>query len=245
MLPLAARARYLDEVYQCLALGFNLLEITLPCGTPAEEQAYNQVRADRGVHYLAHGPQEGDPSQLVHLEKGYLPQLRQALEACRRLDCPGLTIHFWLEPRWLKPEIIKGKIELLARVVEWGETLGIGVYLENLSENDSALAAALEAVPALGLTLDVGHAQLLQKENVAPAILDRFHHRLRHVHLHDNLGGYSPRDDRHLPPGQGQVPFMAIFERLKKYGYQGPATLELKPEELTAARDWVTRLWSP
>ncbi|MEW6263275.1 MAG: sugar phosphate isomerase/epimerase family protein [Thermodesulfobacteriota bacterium] len=245
ILALAARVRGLEEAGQCLILGFKTMEITLPCPAgQAEEDRYRELALHHGLSYLAHGPEEGDPRDLEHLEKEYLPRVERAVQAAAGLGCLGLTIHFWLEPRWLKPEVIDRKIKLLSEAASWGRRWGVPVNLENLSESWAALEPVMSSIPDLGLTLDLGHAQLLRKENASLDIIEHFFDRIRHIHLHDNQGGDSPRDDLHLPPGQGAVPFQAIFTELKKRGYRGTATLELKPSQLVEARDWVAKVWA-
>jgi len=244
MFLLAARARSLNEAQKLLALGFDILEITLPCpGGLEEERAWAELARQNHLTFLGHGPNEGDPNDLVNLEKKYLPQLKLALEAAQRLECPGLTIHFWFESLWVKQDVALEKISLLARVVEWGTALGVAVNLENLSEPWIDLKPPLDAIPDLGLTLDVGHAQLLHPENTAPDIIERFFHRLRHLHLHDNNGGPGPQDDLHLIPGQGRVPFSRIFGLLKQRDYNRTATLELWPHEMIQGRDFVLEAW--
>lgn len=246
MIRLAARARSIEEAEQCLALGFDLLEITLPCpGGPEEERAWSEFSGRHQVAYLAHGPEEGNPFDLARLKREYMPRLRQALAAAERLGCLGLTVHFWLDSRWIKLPAadIQDKVSLLARVAAWGASAGMPVNLENLSEDWTDLERPLAAIPDLGLTLDVGHAQLLRPENAAPGIIVHLFGRLRHLHLHDNHGGRSSKDDLHLIPGQGQVPLARIFGLLKERGYDRTATLELRPHEMAAARDWVTRVW--
>lgn len=227
-----------------MAAGFSVLEITLPCpGGDPEFASWSDLGQSGQVSFLSHGPEEGDPTDIKHLESAYLPKLKQALDQASRLPCPLLTVHFWLESRFLPPEVIASKIGLLRRVTEWGDDLGVQVDLENLSESYMDLDRALKAVPGLGITLDVGHAQLLASENESLSIIDHLFPRIRHLHLHDNNGGNSPRNDLHLPPGQGIVPFDAIFQRLQAKRYHGTGTLELSPDEAIKARKWVESAW--
>jgi len=59
---------------------------------------------------------------------------------------------------------------------------------------------------------------------------------IRHVHLHDNLGGQLQADDLHLPVGGGSVDFRAIMTGLMNANYDGTITLEVKPEFQGTAR---------
>ena len=44
-------------------------------------------------------------------------------------------------------------------------------------------------------------------KNASPDIIEHHFPRISHLHLHDNHGGVSPKDDLHLPPGEGIVSF--------------------------------------
>ena len=108
--------------------------------------------------------------------------------------------------------------------------------MENLSETAEDLEPVINEVPSLGLTLDVGHANLGGSENKSIAIIEKFGKLIRHVHLHDNRGGQSKDDDLHLPIGAGTVDFPAIMASLMSTGYNGTMTLEVKPEFQEAGR---------
>jgi len=87
----------------------------------------------------------------------------------------------------------------------------------------------------------VGHGQLLREENASFTIIKRYPDRIKHIHLHDNLGGNMPEKDLHLPPGKGSVDFKNIFNSLNNSGYTGTATLELKPVEIKSCLGFVIR----
>jgi sugar phosphate isomerase/epimerase len=96
----------------------------------------------------------------------------------------------------------------------------------------------------LYLTLDVGHAQLLRPKTTAFDLIAAYSHKIKHLHLHDNMGGNSVDDDLHLSVGEGNVDFYGILGALKEAGYTGTATLELKPEEIERCLGFVkTLLW--
>ena len=244
MIRLCARAHTVDGIETILDVGFEVLEVSLPCvGGAKEEEAWAELVRARGLALLGHGPNEGDPRDLAHLADKTLPKFRAALEAARRLGATLLTIHFNVDSRWLPPETVAGKIELLNRIADWGAELGVQVNVENLSEGAADLEKALLEVPGLGLTLDVGHAMLTHRTSTAPEIIARLFDRITHLHLHDNHGGKSPRDDLHLIPGEGVVDFAGLFRALKAKGYDRTATLELAPNEMALARERVTALW--
>jgi len=241
---IGARVYNINAGEELLAQGFSLQEINLPCSTESgNESAWKNFTGRSNLTLLAHGPREGVPSDLDQLRNRYLPEIRLALEEGARLGVQLLTVHMWLESRFLAPDIIAAKIELLGQVVGWGAELGVGVALENLSESHADMDEAMRQIPGLFITLDLGHSMLLNPGTTAPQIIAHHFSRIRHLHLHDNHGGNSARDDLHLPPGQGKVPFAELFQILKKRGFNRTATLELKPHEMASARDWVNTLW--
>lgn len=245
MLFIAARARNIEDARKCIDMGFETLEITLPCpGGDQEINAWSNLAAEHDISFLAHGPLEGDPTNLINLKNNYVPHLKRAIDDARNLNCRGLTIHFWLESRWLKKSVIEEKVKLLKIVAEYAEIEGMELYLENLSELWPDLDRALEEIPSLGLTLDVGHAQIFQPANASPEIIEHLFDKVRHLHLHDNNGGTSPKDDLHLIPGRGIVPFDRIFKLLKTRGYNRTATLELYTYEMEEARTWIESAWN-
>lgn len=147
----------------------------------------------------------------------------------------------------------------LATLARRAERLGVIIALENLAPvypAPDALSftpmilrtmAKRISSPAVGLCLDVGHANVVAGlrrtdplELIEP-VLDR----TVMFHLHDNLGARhdhsdSPeldplRLDLHLPPGRGTVPWdrlAPLFER--KHG--APLILEVHPPRPPAAR---------
>ena len=117
--------------------------------------------------------------------------------------------------------------------------------LENTHETDPAtVAGAVEAVRQrlapqaagrIGVCFDVGHwhsfAGGKQRGNL-DAWLDALAPYLLHLHLHDNDGSF----DQHLGPGQGEIPFDAIFAGLAARRLRPTATFEPHtPEAFEAA----------
>lgn len=87
--------------------------------------------------------------------------------------------------------------------------------------SDGALKLIEDAgEPNGGLLLDVAHMHATKEyfELVVPKLGER----LMYVHLADNDGSYS----YHLPAGQGNVDFLALFRTLKAAGYSGYANVD-------------------
>lgn len=79
-------------------------------------------------------------------------------------------------------------------------------------------------------TIDVGH--LVVTEPGAPqSHLAEFAPTLRNVQIDDARRGVH----EHLPPGQGEIDFAAVFAELRRIGYRGPLALELSRDSHRAA----------
>ena len=233
-IDLGGTARTPEDVQSLYNLDLQFAEI--PVTDPDEFlrliESYKSLKETLELYYLCHGPREGDPNNIKRLNSEYLPQIFKILPIMSELDMPLLTLHLWLDTRFVKSEVIKFKIDLLKKIVARAEDAGITICLENLSENADQMAIPFGELPLLYLTLDLGHAQLLTEKNTSFDFIKKYPERIMHIHLHDNMGGNSPRDDLHLTPGKGIVDFKNIFKRLREIGYNRTVTVELKPHEI-------------
>ncbi|MCX5862386.1 MAG: sugar phosphate isomerase/epimerase family protein [Desulfomonile sp.] len=186
---------------------------------------------------IAHGPREGPPNDVRNLWDCYFTDLKETVDVSKELGIRFLTVHLWLDPRFVKPDVVVEKVDFLREIVGYGQKRNVLISLENLSENAADLNQVLIEVPGLSVTLDMGHGQLLTEQNTSFGIIDRLMTSIGHVHLHDNYGGTGVADDRHLPIGDGIIDFAGILETLITRGYNGTITLELEKEDLKSS--WV------
>lgn len=141
--------------------------------------------------------------------------------------------------------IVQQNQRSLETLLEAGNDLGIGVMIENVPEGFNTpeqLAQLLDPLPELALHLDIGHANLRVPSNTTESLIERFGHRLRHVHLHDNRGD----TDSHLPLGVGSINLPRILQVLRDSGYDQTITLEVFTSDrhfLEHSRDWLRQTW--
>jgi sugar phosphate isomerase/epimerase len=244
---LGGTARSPEDVKRLHNLGLQFAEIpiTNPQKFSTLLKAYKDLKHRLDIYYLCHGPREGDPNDVRGLEEVYLPKIFETLPLMTELGMPLLTLHLWFDPRYVKEEVITFKIGLLRHIIKKATDLEITVCVENLSETASHMVTPFTDLPLLNLTLDVGHAQLLAETNTSYEFIDRYPERIKHVHLHDNRGGDSYRDDLHLLPGEGIVDFRRVFGKLKDMNYDRTITLELIPSEiakcLRRVKEWLSQ----
>lgn len=243
-IKLGGTARKPEQVYALRDLGLSFAEVPIPDPEvfDALTELYNEAREATGLYYLCHGPREGDPNNIAALEQIYFQKLVKTLELMPALRMRLITVHLWMDTRFVQEDVIAYKIRLLSKLTAMAGAGGITVCVENLSEGADDLAPVLRAVPDLRLTLDVGHAQLLTDRNTSFPIVASFPDRIRHLHVHDNRGGHTPGDDLHLPVGEGRIDFLPIFEALRAAGYGGTLTLELRPEEIRGCLETTLHL---
>jgi sugar phosphate isomerase/epimerase len=191
---------------------------------------------------MAHGPIEGNPNDAGVLWNRYIPNLMATVDTLNRMSIRSLNIHLLVDRKKVSNLVLAEKIRALKEIVEYGQKNSVAINIENLSETAEDFDPVICQVPDLGLTLDVGHANLGGSENKSSAIIEKFGRLIRHVHLHDNRGGQSKDDDLHLPIGAGTVDFPGIMASLLRVGYDGTMTLEVKPEFQVTSLNYIQRL---
>lgn len=233
-----------EDVILLNDLGLSFGEITISQDEQFIKQIdrYNELRRSFNFYYLAHGPREGDANDIENLDKVYFNKIKKILPLVEELGIGLLTVHVWLDKRFIRPDVIRFKCDLLQRIIDLASMRGIMICTENLSEHDSDMEQIFNEVPDLKMTLDLGHAQLLAKENNSIGFIQKHPKRIKHIHMHDNRGGDSAEDDLHLPPGEGKIDFKDIFKWLKDIDYNRTITLELKPYEIGKCLNYVKRL---
>ena len=116
----------------------------------------------------------------------------------------------------------------LTRICQAAEQAGIRIALEPepgmLVDTLKGFDDLKRAVPspALGLTLDIGHAHCTETVSI-PDIIRRYGKGIWNVHIED-----APRDAHlHLPFGEGTIDFPPILSALREIRYEGLVAVEL------------------
>ena len=119
-------------------------------------------------------------------------------------------------------------LKSLLRLAKTAEKVDVPIVVETLTPYESDFCTSLReltenlpASPFINVVLDVV-APFSQGEDPADyaRVLGK---RLKHLHLVDNDG----RSDTHLIPGDGVMDLERIVKDLRKFGYEGDATIEL------------------
>ncbi len=231
---LGGQIKIFEHIHELRSLSLNHGELLL--GEKQQRQKWREIQFKASDHkdfrFTGHGPSEGPPEDLDNLRHNYLPGLYDTVDLSRLIGIEYLTIHLWMDSRFVSRRAIDEKIYMLKGLVNYGTENCVEIGLENLSESAKDLERVLSAIPSLKITLDVGHGQLLTDRNRSFEIFDICGDSVAHLHLHDNNGGNDPKDDKHLPVGKGIIDFRAIIHKALKCGYKGDAILELEHKDL-------------
>jgi len=118
----------------------------------------------------------------------------------------------------------------LERVMPEAEALGIDILIEPepdlLIENTAEFKAFMKVIHSknIGLNFDIGHFYCVGEDPTAA--FEELFQWIGHVHIEDIK---DTRVHQHLVPGRGAIPFLPIFQAMKRLGYAGDICLELYP----------------
>ncbi len=238
MITIGGRAHTIDEIRQVCELNYPFVEINMDDPVKIESQLDSllALKEKYGIQYLAHYPNEGNPADLKNLEEVFVPKVKQLIEFSPLLEIKKGTIHFWMDKRWASEKVISEKISMLSQLVDHSVRFNLQLCLENLTSRHDSFARYFKEIPNLKMTMDIGHGQLLSKENTAFGFMAHVFEKIEHVHVHDNLGGTGVEDDLHLPLGQGIVDYPKILSILAQKGYDSTITMEVKPDQMAGTK---------
>ncbi|MBN1636096.1 MAG: sugar phosphate isomerase/epimerase [Deltaproteobacteria bacterium] len=241
MVIIGGRAHSIEHINAIGKLGYPYAEVSLldPAAVESQLRVLLELKQRYGIYYIAHYPNEDNPFDTSILEKKFVPKMERLFDLSQRLGIIKGTMHFWMDKRWASSELITNKIEMLSRLVSYAKKKDVTICLENLSERYSSFADAFQAIDDLRMTLDIGHGQLLSSQNTAFDFIRKGYDRIAHLHVHDNFGGTSVKDDLHLALGDGVVDYRGIFTLLKNKGYGSSVTMEVKLPDMPRTKKTI------
>lgn len=204
--------------------------------------------ADHGLHAVGHTafylPMA---SAFESLRRAAVDELKRCAEAFAEIGVELMNIHpDGKAPLHPDDYHVGRNLQSLEELLEVSRQAGVSLMLENLPgrfNTVAQIAPVLDALPELGLHLDIGHCNLMTETNTCDDLIVSYGHRLKHVHLHDNKGGNA---DLHLPLGCGTIDIRHYIRLLKNKGYDSTITLEVFSDDryyLEHSRDILRTLW--
>lgn len=230
----------LEQIEDIARLGFDYVELAMDppmahwSQLAAERAAIGRALADHGLGLICHLPTFVSTADLTEsLRQASRTEMRRSLETAQSLGATKVVLHPSMIGGMgaLVPAVARGyAFEFLADMAAAAQQRQMTICLENmfprcrLGVTPEDLDEIFAAFPALRLTLDTGHAHIDDPGNDRlRQLVERFGHRLGHLHFSDNLG---KRDD-HLAIRRGTIDFPELVRRLKEAGYDDTLTLEV------------------
>lgn len=210
-----------SELKNLRSIGYDFVEIDL--GLPIEPNKIfeDEIKKNRNI---------------IPIFTGHLPEIdfkKEEIEKCKKfieiLSNQGVNLFVvHLFSRNLPTDgNIDLKVRGLKELTDFAKNNNSILALENTEEDVDVLKRVFDKIPEINFCLDIGHANLFAKENRSVNLIQNFGRILKHVHLHDNIGGDTEKCDLHLPIGAGKINFAPIFDKLKEIKYSGNITLEV------------------
>jgi sugar phosphate isomerase/epimerase len=240
----------LKEIARAAEFGFDFVDLTLePPLARADRVDAAKIRAaltSRGLgvvghtaYYLPFG------SAFDAIQAAAVAEAEACLRVFAGVGATLMNLHLFCHvPAHDTTFINRRNVEAIGRLLPVARELGIRLMVENLEgDTGESLAPVLDALPDVGLHLDIGHANIRAPKSHTTGLLQRYGERLAHVHLSDNKG----RGDDHLAIGAGSIDWKRELRALKASGYDGTITLEVfygDSDLLAYSRDKVRRLWN-
>ncbi len=242
----------LAEIAEIAAMGFEFVDLTLepPLASArrVDPKALRHALEDRNLKVVGHTAYYLPMcSPFESLRRAAVDEFKKCLEIFALLGAEWMNLHPDRQaPLHERSFVIDRNLQTIRELLPMAREFGVGLMIENLPGSFNTprqLAELLDAIPELGLHLDIGHANLLVDHNSTDDLLASYGRRLRHVHLHDNKGGSA---DLHLPLGAGTLETAHYLRSLRRVGYDQTITLEVfTPDRqyLAYSRDLLRRLW--
>ncbi len=225
--PLADRVSWLaDNGFTSVSFLDGQMAAAPPMGVDA---GVEKLIAKTGLAVTVH-PAPGP----VHSEKQQAVFKKGGARAAELHSSTGAVRSVGIDPAWrsVKGDVVydsEGTLLALERIARALDGTGVGVAVENWKINPEReeferLAAALAqtAGTELGLLLDLGHLHVMTDDPVRAA--GDLALPVREVHVSDNRG----RSDDHQPLGRGTLPMADLARVLRRGGYDGVYTFEIR-----------------
>lgn len=214
------------EVQKLKSAGYDFAEIDL--GLPIEPNGVFGVEIQNAKNIMpiisAHLPE-------IDFKEEEIERCKKFIEILSKQNIGLFVIHLFSKNLSTDGNLDL-KINGLRELADFAKNNNSILALENTEEDVDILKQVFDKIPKINFCLDIGHANLFAPENRSVNLIENFGKILKHIHLHDNVGGDAEKFDLHLPLGAGRINFMPIFDKLKEINYSGNIVLEIyKPDE--------------
>ncbi len=118
---IGGRAHTLKEIRSLGKAGVDFAEINLQHFTPRpsfhEVHPLLQLKKEFGFFFMVHGPEEGNPFDCQEIRSTLLPKIKLVCDFACAVGAKLITLHFWLDQRFIEKSIVNGKLDILEEIV--------------------------------------------------------------------------------------------------------------------------------
>ncbi len=254
-------ARENSQVERAIQFSPDFIDLRMDLNYSLSFQKITMMLSDTDIEITLHLPSSPDwkPQEI---SREIVPYIDIGAEIGAKL----VTIHTTLSPLFYTDEDIDNFLQSVVLAHDAALEVRITLAVENLGLYYSELELLFESCPRMRLALDIGHGQIYSTENRSIAIIQSFYDRIEMVNVHDNHGSrmleevismqkndtisketmreLGKKHDEHLPIGEGEIDFKAIFGKLKKRGYDKRFLMMCKdPFKFPDEREKFLNLW--
>lgn len=209
-----------------------------------------RVCKDNNISLNLHAMQFLPISSLIpEVSRGALKFAEKEIISAKKIGAERITIHSGERDRPNSENMVAKNFEILIKnlkeIVKLGRKYGIKIGLENshssprLCIRPKDLLGVVNSVKGLGITFDVGHANII---NLDPTeYFKKVKEFVINIHIHDNDG----KSDQHALIGEGNIDFKEFLRECKNSNYYGPFILELFPHSnALKGKEIFLNLWN-
>ncbi len=240
----------LSDLNFAIKNGFNCLEIGLnqkPNFNPSLKlsQQIKNISERNNLLLIVHVPYYLPTCTTIsEISETVIKIIKREIILARRLGAKIITLHSGaIETN--PDKNFKALTESLKKIIRIGKEYQVKIGLENswhlpgLCRSPEDLLRVTNSVKGLGITFDVGHANIQNVDLIKP--FRRVRKFLANVHIHDNDG----KTDQHAVIGEGSINFKGFLKECKNSNYYGPFILEMFPRKnALKGKEIFLNLWN-
>jgi len=188
-------------------------------------------------------------SSIPEISYGVVKFMKKEIILAHKIGVQRITIHGGEKDRPKRKDLVaknfKFLIKNLKEIVKFGRKYKIKIGLENSFLSDRLCRAPKDllrvanSVKGLGITFDIGHANIINLNLVE--YFKKIKNLVINIHLHDNNGEF----DEHALIGRGNINFKKFLRECKKSNYYGPFILEIFPHKnVLKGKEIFLNIWN-
>ena len=182
---------------------------------------FNEIKGSYSMRYSIHAPicDINIASVNDKMREAAIDEMLRTMEHANLMDVKTVTIHPGIYSMVLydvKDRSVELSKRSLKAIEKGAKEYGVTAAIENMPSFGIMMGQTPEELldlidgTDLMICFDIGHANTLGRINEC---IDAFGERIVNIHIHDNIG----KNDDHMTIGDGNIDFMKVLSRLKRY----------------------------